>query len=225
MRSPLGIAFLGLLFLPGCFICAVLCPREEARQIATFRDTPELAFETFRTALVWRFPDVVYESLSPNFREKYGVPGKGKFKIGYENYLSDMDDLGRLLMEAEVAGIAYGELDGRRQAVMTLRWQGAEGEFVLVDVPSWEALVAIEGYPPDSLRMNLPGQDFSSVLRVADGSIVLGPLDASEAGVTEPGEVLRLTLTHQWLLEDIQRLDNVEPLLERFEAAGETGPR
>ncbi len=223
MRSPLGIALVGLLFLPGC-LCALLCPREAPRTVATFRDTPELAFETFRTALVYRFPDVVYESLSPGFKERYGVPGLAKFKVGYETYLSDMDDLGRLLMEAEVAGVAYRERDGRPQAVVTLRWQGAEGEFVLVDIPSWEAIVALEGYPPDSLRSNLPGKDFSSVLRVADGAIVVGPLDAADAGVTEPSEVLRLTLAHQWLLESIERLDNVEPLLERFEAAGEVGP-
>jgi hypothetical protein len=223
MRTGVATILLLSSLLAGCCstiqaVCDYVCPREETPRIAVFRDSPEMSFETFRTALLVGAPDIVYESLSPGFKEKHGVPGLRTFTAGYAQYREDFDELGRLLARAAIGPLRYGEIDGRYVAWLTLKFADAEGTFKLVDIPSCETVVALEGYPPDRVVKYLPGRDFSSVLRVRDGLIEVGPLDAADAGVTEPGEVVRLALQHNWLLEDVQELTNVKPLLERFRA-------
>ena len=220
MRTVVALLLPISLFMSGCAaLCEWACPRGETPRIVVFRDTPEMSFETFRTALLVGAPDIVFESLSPGFKEKNGVPGLRTFTAGYAQYRDDFDELGRLLARAETGPLRYGEIDGRYVAWLTLKFADAEGTFQLIDIPSCETVVALEGYPPDRVVNYLPGRDFSSVLRVRDGQIEVGPIDAADAGVAEPGEVVRLTLQHNWLLEDVQQLTNVKPLLERFRAA------
>jgi hypothetical protein len=220
MRPSIVVVLLLAVPLAGC--CSLIdwmCPRPETPRLSTFRDTPELAFETFRAALRFGAADIVYESLSTGFKEKYGVPGLRTFKAGYEQYRDDFDELGRLLAKAEVGPVQFAVVADRYVAWLTIRMEDAEGTFFLVDQPAAETVVALEGYPPDRVVKYLPGRDFSSVLRVDDGKISVGPIDAADAGVTSPGEVVRFALQHSWLLEDVQKLVNVKPLLDRFRAA------
>ncbi len=197
------------------------CPSTpDVVQLYTLRDTPEFSFETFRTALRVSAVEVIYEGLSPGFREKYGVPGIGQFTVGYKLYKSEFDELAGVLMSAKITAIRYERSGNRQMAIVTVRSDTAEGEFVLVDLPNWEITVRYEGY--DELEpavYYLSGDDFTEVMTIRDDRLYVGPLDITEIGITEVKEVIRLSVQHQWLLEDIRRLVNVKPLLDRVRRA------
>ena len=203
------------------------CPSTpDVVQLYTLRDTPELSFETFRTALRLSAVEVIYEGLSPGFKEKYGVPGIGQFTLGYKLYKSEFDELAQVLMAAQITAIrieksGHSEMSGdRRMAIVTIKSDTAEGEFVLVDLPTWEITVLYEGYDElEQAVFYLSGDDFSEVMTVRDDKLYVGPLDIGEIGISEVGEVIRLSVQHQWLLEDIRRLVNVKPLLDRVRRA------
>jgi hypothetical protein len=199
--------------------CQAFCPPPTTVAIHSRWDTPRMAFETFRDALKAGLPDIVYETLSPDFKKRYGVPGYGKFKIGFQHYRDDFDELGRLLDGAVATSFRTEIQGGRRYAYLTLRSGTAEGDFVLVDIPSWEATIKLEDYDPETVRYFIPGTDFSDVLLVKEGKIYVGPLNAASAGILEASEVRRLAIQHRWHLDDIKRLVNVRPLLERLEQA------
>ncbi len=197
------------------------CPSTpDVVRLYTLRDTPEMAFETFRTALRASAVDVIYEGLSPGFKEKYGVPGIGQFTLGYKVYKSDFDELAEVLRPARITRVRQELVDGRRYAFVTIRSGTAEGDFVLVDLPSFEITVRFEGYDETERAVfYLDGDDFREVMTVRDDKLYVGPFDTGELGITRVGEVVRLSVQHQWLLEDIVRLANVKPLIDRVREA------
>jgi hypothetical protein len=197
------------------------CPSTpDVVRLYTSRDTPEMSFETFRNALAGSAVDVVYEGLSPGFMEKYGVPGIGQFTLGYKYYKDEFDELAEVLGAASITNIRYGMLGGRRMAFITIMSGTAEGEFVLMDLPTWEITVKYEGYDEtEQAVFYLEGTDFSEVMTVRDDKLYVGPFDNGEIGITGVSEVIRLSVQHQWLLEDIERLVNVKPLIDRVRQA------
>ena len=200
--------------------CRAFCPPSRAIPIHTRWDTPEMTFGTFSTALQTGLPDVVYDTLSPDFKKKYGVPGINQFKIGYQHYREDFDELGALLARAQVVPpVRFEERSGRTYAYVSLVAGTSKGDFVLVDLPSWEIQVNFPGYPAQTASYFLSGKDFSDVLLVKEEKIYVGPLDAEGTGIVEPSEIQRLTIQHRWLLDDIRKLVNVRPLLERLDQA------
>lgn len=221
MRALLPFALAVPLLVSGC---TLFCPQPATIRMVTLRDSPRAAFETFRTALAAGAADVVHESFSPAFKEKYGVPGLRTFKLGFSTYRSDFDELARVLANAESTGVRYGAWEDRRLAVLTLEAGDASGEFVLVDIPTWSVTVEFEGYPePSRSTYFIPGTGFEEILAVREGKIYVGPLDATDTGVVDPAEVLSLSVGHEWYLLDIQRLVNVKPLLDRLRAADAAG--
>lgn len=197
------------------------CPSTpDVVRLYTERDTPEMSFETFRTALKLSAVDVIYEGLSPGFKERYGVPGLGQFTLGYKAYKSDFDELAEVLGPAKVTQTRFESIGGRRYAFVTIRSDAAEGDFVLVDLPTWEITVQFEGYEETERAVfYLSGDDFSEVMTVRDDKLYVGPFDTGELGIAGVGEVIRLSVQHQWLLEDIVRLANVKPLIDRVRQA------
>ncbi len=197
------------------------CPSTpDVVRLYTSRDTPEMSFETFRTALRASAVDVVYEGLSPGFKERYEVPGLGQFTLGYKLYKSDFDELAEVLRPAKITDTRFEMIGGRRYAFVTIKSETAEGDFVLVDLPTWEVTVRYEGYQElERAVFYLEGADFSEVMTVRDDKLYVGPFDTGEFGVTDVGEVIRLSIQHQWLLEDIVRLANVKPLIDRVRRA------
>ncbi|MHC4472977.1 MAG: hypothetical protein ACYS99_18670 [Planctomycetota bacterium] len=193
-----GLTLIALV-LPGCF----LCPQPRAVLVPARRETPEAAYELFRAALVHDRPDILYESLSPGFKQRYGLPGPREFNLVYERHRSDLADLAFLLERAEVKGIRRFERWGRRFAVVTVGALGREAEFLLADTPSWEALLEIPEYGPETTMGYLPGKDFSAAMEVTDGMIRVSPLDARKTGIDSASQVLRLSFEHHWLLEDL----------------------
>jgi len=200
--------------------CAGCPSTPDVVQLYTLRDTPELSFETFRTALSLSAVPVIYEGLSPGFKEKYGVPGIGQFTLGYRMYKSEFDELAQVLMSAEITATRYGRAGDRSMAVVTIRSDTAEGEFVLVDVPTCKVTMRYEGYDElDHTVIYLSGDDFSEVMTLRDDKLYVGPFDNGKIGITEVQEVIRLSVQHEWRLEDIRRLVNVKPLLDRVRRA------
>jgi hypothetical protein len=197
------------------------CPSTpDVVRLYTERDTPVMSFQTFRSALQVSAADVIYEGLSPGFKERYGVPGLGQFTLGYKMYKSDFDELAAILGPAKVTNERFEMIGGRRYAFVTVASEQAEGDFVLVDLPTWEVTVRYEGYDEATRAVfYLSGSDFSEVMTVRDDKLYVGPFDTGELGITEVGEVVRLSVQHQWLLEDIVRLANVKPLIDRVRQA------
>ena len=199
MRLSLAGLLFGTLFLQGCF----LCPKPAGEIVPGRRETPEAAFALLRAAVLSERPDLIYEGLSPGLRRRYGIAGPREFKLVYEQRRSDFEDLEFALELAEVKRVRRFRRGGRGYATVTVGALGREADFLLVDVPAWEALVAIEGYPPETMARHLPGEDFSSVLEVEDGRIDVAPLDARETGIESASQVLRLSLEHHWLLDGV----------------------
>jgi hypothetical protein len=214
MRFPWAGLLSAACVLPGCF----LCPQPRGEIVPLRRETPEAAFELFRASIRNDRPDLLYESLSPGLRRRYGIPGPREFKLVYERRRSDLEDLSFMLARAEVKGVRRSERGGRRVAVVTAGALGKEAEFLFVDIPAWEALVEIEDYPPETTTEYLPGGDFSAAITVQDGWIRVAPLDARETGIVEPSQVLRLSFEHHWLLEDVPA--DARAVVEKLGGAG-----
>jgi hypothetical protein len=212
MRVTLVTIILAGLFLPGC------CTPEVIR-LYTQRDTPEQSFDTFRTALRAGAAEVIWESLSTDFKEKYDVPGLGTFTAAYGLYQSDFDDLAAVLAAAEVTeDTRYLTMEGRHLALVTIKADEAVGEFFLIDLPTLEVTVIFEGEKtPSEATFDLSGADFSEVMILRDGKLYVGPIDNADlGGISTVAEVVRFSVEHRWLLFDIKKLINVQPMIDRL---------
>ena len=219
MRMPIwGAAVLLGLLVPGCF----LCPKAEAIPVREQRDTPELAFETFRNALRAGTMDVLYRSFSERFKDDYNIT-RLTLTAAYNEYRSDFDGLLGFLDSVEFGDIEkrHATRNGSRYLILEMTAGEARGVFVLRDEPSWMATIQFEGYTTvdeSTHRLNRGG--FSEILRIDEGTLHVAPLDLTDTGITEVSEVVGLTVSHEWLLDSIEQLVNVGTLLERFGSEG-----
>ena len=219
MRVPIwGAALLLGLLVPGCF----LCPKAEAIPVVELRDTPELAFETFRNALRAGTTDVLYRSFSEKFKEDHDVT-KLALDGAYNTHRSDFDALLGFLDTVDFESVErrYATRNGSRYLVLKLVSGDRSGTFVLKDEPSWTAKLRFTGYDEvDQTTYRLKRGGFPEILRVEDGVLHVAPLDLSNDGLTEVSEVVGLNISHRWLLDSIEQLVNVGSLLESFRSQG-----
>ena len=219
MRVPIwGAAVLLGLLVPGCF----LCPKAEAITLREQWDSPEVAFETFRTALKAGEMKVFYKCFSERFKEEYGIT-QDLLNLGYITHRSKFDDLLTLLEQIRIKDVEkrYVTRNGYRYAVLKVSAGEAYGVFVMLDVPSWSAKLQLEGYTTvDESTHWLKRGGFSEIVRVDEGVLHVTPLDLRQTGISDVSEVVGLTVSHRWLIDSIEQLVNLDALLEQIKSEG-----
>ncbi len=210
-----------------CLLLLAACPGTRYLVQPLDRETPVEAFRTFRAAVLAERPDVIYESFSDEFKESLGIPDYRSFKAGFETNRSRFRDLARVMEEARLAAPpVVRTVEGRRFAVITLTALGRRVDFLLVDVPTALTKLRLPDYDETAVAERyLSGPDFSPLVRVEDGTMLVGPVDVSETGISRPAEVVGFRLFHKWLLADIRRPlpPEIEDLLDRLRRAGGPG--
>jgi hypothetical protein len=212
--GPAGILLLALL--------AGACSHHDRRELVPVtRHTPQASFALLRAAILTDRPDLVYESLSEGYKDRFGVPGRREFNVGWRNLGSDLDRMKRVFERTRVVRIGYTEHEGVRFAVLDVSAADMEGQLLMVDRPTLGLLVEIPGYDPETAESGLPGSDFSSVLDVADGMITFR-VNGADLGVASASEVHGLHLRHDWLLEDHRLPVDVGEIVRRINQAATT---
>lgn len=201
---------------PGILLFALVaagcCTTPPAEIVGPVWDSPEQAFRTFRSAVLTDRPGIVFESLSPGFRQRYGVPGRAEFEAGYAKFADqdEISDLKRALERAETGAPVYLGPDpatGLNRATIEISAYGRGARFLLVEIPVVHLLTEIPGYEASGADFFARPPAFSGNPRVRlvlteDGWLV-GAVDADAAGVASLDEVKDFRFHRQWLLLDI----------------------
>lgn len=216
----------GILLL--ALVAAGCCTTPPPEIIGPAWGSPEQAFRTFRAAVLTDRPGLLFDSLSPRFRDRYGVPGRVEFESGYRKLGDELSDLRRALEKAKAEDPVYLGPDpatGLNRATIEISAYGRSGRFLFVEIPTVHVVTQLPGYEPQPADFFARPPAFSGnhairLVLTEDGWLV-GAVAADEAGVASLDEVKDYRFYRQWLLLDILDLPiDVRRIIDELRRSG-----
>lgn len=214
-RRTLALALVASLPLGGCCSFArFFCGPDRTPWISVDYASPESTVRTMLEALRRDDPDIVYQSLSDGYRERYRLD-----LMSVQLFWDRFRDANPGLHVAGYAEVPTAERPAADRAVVRLNIEGHRLEVQLIRQDSW--LVRYERPQEPGRDRFPPGEDFHRIesfagfLRVeADGDpesyrsrVLVAPLRVQHGGVElTPDAIEAVTLQRQWKIADLQQL-------------------
>ncbi len=213
-RALLGLALAVALGLPGCCSLARgLCPVEQALKENTrlTRDTPDESLDYLVEAFRDRRVADIYNSLHPDFRDRYGGFSLAEFTSAFEEY-EDLfrEDAGNLgSAKREPAKYSVNGLLGGIQA--------ASGDMRAILVFKRVDKAFVKRVGGRVRESEAPIQPIGSMLQAEDG-LIMPTLPVKFAGMSdaEPHQIVRLEYRVEWLLYELRDVHGIR-FVERIE--------
>ena len=193
-----------------CSLARLFCGPDRTPWVSIDYTTHAAALATFMEAVRRDRPDVLFDSLSRDFRQAQGIPGKAEMAVVWEKLQQQITGL-HMIGYAEVS--APARLSPTRvRYVLTVAGHSIGVE--LVRLPYWNVAYEYEGERRDHGRY----APLAPVLRVAqdEQTSLRLTLDDLPLAIDEES-VIQVQAGQEWKIDRVEQIARAEPDVDAFD--------